>query len=49
LRELDHPNIVELLEVIIAGNRLYLVFEYIETDLKKLMEKDPAYFTPERV
>ncbi|VDD92556.1 unnamed protein product [Enterobius vermicularis] len=39
LKELDHPNIVKLRDVIHAGSRLFLVFEYIDQDLKILMEK----------
>lgn len=35
LRELDHENVVCLLDVIHADKKLYLVFEYMEMDLKK--------------
>ena len=35
LRELDHQNVVCLLDVIHADKKLYLVFEYMEMDLKK--------------
>lgn len=35
LRELDHQNVVCLLDVIHADHKLYLVFEYMEMDLKK--------------
>ena len=37
LRELDHPNIVRLIDVIYnpAGKQLSLVFEYLEYDMKK--------------
>ena len=34
LRELNHPNIVRLLNVIHSNTRLYLVFEYLDQDLK---------------
>ena len=30
LRELNHPNIVRLLNVIHSNTRLYLVFEYLD-------------------
>jgi len=39
LQELDHPNMVKLLNVIKAENNkdLYLVFEYVETDLHSVI------------
>jgi len=39
LQNLKHPNIVELKEVIFNKQQLYLVFEYMEFDLKKYMKK----------
>ncbi|KAA6393012.1 MAG: putative Cyclin-dependent kinase 1 [Streblomastix strix] len=38
LTELDHPNIVRLLDIIHQGSDLYLVFEFLEQDLKKYMD-----------
>jgi len=38
LRELDHPNIVQLLDVIHSQNKLHLVFEYLDKDLKQFMD-----------
>jgi len=38
LKELKHPNIVELKEVISAKNVLYLVFEYVKYDMKKYLK-----------
>merc|ERR1711988_843407 len=38
LKELDHPNVVQLLDVIHADQKLYLVFEYLDMDLKKHMD-----------
>ena len=37
LKGLKHPNIVELKEVLYSEDKLYLVFEYCEFDLKKYM------------
>lgn len=37
LKGIKHPNIVELREVIYSQDQLYLVFEYLEYDLKKYM------------
>ena len=39
LQNLKHPNIVELKEVLFNKSQLYLVFEYLEFDLKKYMRK----------
>lgn len=39
LRELKHPNIVRLLDCVYTPNKLSLVFEYMQWDLKKYMEK----------
>lgn len=38
LKELDHLNIVKLLDIIHADNKLFLVFEFLNQDLKKYME-----------
>ncbi|XP_023944840.2 cyclin-dependent kinase 2 isoform X1 [Bicyclus anynana] len=38
LRDLKHPAVVELLDVVVADNKLFLVFEFLHMDLKKLME-----------
>lgn len=40
LRELDHPNVVQLLDIIQAHpGGLYLVFEYVAFDLKTFMDQ----------
>jgi serine/threonine protein kinase len=36
-KELDHPNIIELKEIIIK-KEIYLVFEYMKQDLKNLVD-----------
>lgn len=38
LRELPHPNIVSLIDVVHQEQKLYLVFEYLDKDLKKYMD-----------
>ncbi|KAJ8867113.1 hypothetical protein PR048_032976 [Dryococelus australis] len=38
LRELDHPNIVKLLDVVSTDTSLYLVFELLVYDLKKFLD-----------
>lgn len=38
LKELNHPNVVQLMEVVHVDKILYLVFEYLHQDLKKFME-----------
>jgi len=38
LRELDHPNVVRLLDVILGDKKLFLVFEFMEMDLKKYID-----------
>jgi cyclin-dependent kinase 1 len=37
LRGLKHPNIVEIKDVVIHENKLYLIFEYLEIDLRKYL------------
>lgn len=38
MQELSHPNVVNLRDVIYSDNRLYLVFEHLDQDLKKFMD-----------
>lgn len=38
LKELDHPNIVNLLDIIHSDTKLYLIFEFLDLDLKKYMD-----------
>lgn len=43
LKEMNDPNIVRLLNIVHAdGQKLYLVFEFLDLDLKKYMESLPA-------
>ena len=39
LKELEHPNVVSLIDVIHTNRKLYLVFEFIDMDLRKYMGK----------
>eukprot|EP00824_Muranothrix_gubernata_P019246 TRINITY_DN38838_c0_g1_i1.p1 TRINITY_DN38838_c0_g1~~TRINITY_DN38838_c0_g1_i1.p1 ORF type:complete len:322 (-),score=80.93 TRINITY_DN38838_c0_g1_i1:82-990(-) len=39
LKELQHANIVRLIDVIHSDNKLYLVFEFLEFDLKRYMDE----------
>mmetsp|Transcript_46463 Transcript_46463/g.123308 ORF Transcript_46463/g.123308 Transcript_46463/m.123308 type:complete len:299 (+) Transcript_46463:123-1019(+) len=42
LKELQHPNIVQLKDVVHSENKLHLVFEFLEHDLKKHMDQHNA-------
>ncbi|KAL1807616.1 hypothetical protein ACET3Z_024606 [Daucus carota] len=42
LKQMDHPNIVKLLEVLTANNKVSLVLEYADYDLQKFILSDPA-------
>ena len=42
LKELQHPNIVMLQDVIMQESRLYLIFEFLTMDLKKYLDTIPA-------
>ncbi|KAF8246542.1 Pkinase-domain-containing protein [Wilcoxina mikolae CBS 423.85] len=41
LKEMNDPNIVKLLNIIAEGHKVYLVFEFLDLDLKKYMEAIP--------
>jgi len=50
LKELDHDNIVRLNDVVHKDKKLYLVFEYLNQDLKKYMDTaPPSGITPRHV
>lgn len=51
LKELDHPNVVRLMDIVHADARLYLVFEYLDLDLKRYMDdvRKGEGFTPDHV
>uniref|UniRef100_A0A7S0R1R8 cyclin-dependent kinase n=1 Tax=Pyramimonas obovata TaxID=1411642 RepID=A0A7S0R1R8_9CHLO len=48
LKELEHQNIVRLRDVVHQNMRLYLVFDFLDLDLKKLMDSTPG-FSQDRV
>ena len=39
LRELNHQNIVNLLDIVHGENKLYLVFEFFNLDMKKYLDR----------
>ena len=41
LRELDSPYIVKLTDLVMTESKLYLVFEFLDQDLKQYIEKFP--------
>ncbi|EFA05799.2 cyclin-dependent kinase 1 [Tribolium castaneum] len=51
LKELTHPNIVSLEDVMMEENRLYLIFEFLSMDLKKYLDTIPqgSYMDPQLV
>eukprot|EP00055_Hartaetosiga_balthica_P001115 m.138114 g.138114 ORF g.138114 m.138114 type:complete len:293 (+) comp13233_c0_seq1:58-936(+) len=49
LKELQHPNVVSLLEVIHSESDLHLVFEFLDHDLKQYIDKTKDMLSQERV
>jgi serine/threonine protein kinase len=45
LKELDHPNIIKVEEVIYNMPKLHLIMEYMDTDLKKYLDKNKPLAT----
>ena len=46
LRELKHDNIVELKDCVQSDGKLYLVFEFLDRDLKKYMDSVSSMLDP---
>lgn len=38
LRELDHPNIIKILDIMVKRNSIYIIMEVLPTTLKKVLE-----------
>jgi cyclin-dependent kinase 2 len=49
LKELNHENIVCLEDVVHEDRKLYLVFEFLDVDLKKHMDSNPQLYQDETV
>lgn len=49
LKDLTHNNIVQLFDIVVADFCLYMVFEYLNMDMKKLMDKKKDVFTPKLI
>jgi serine/threonine protein kinase len=45
LKELQHPNIVALKDVVITQTNLFLIFEYLDLDLRRCIMENPGMFT----
>lgn len=46
LKQLKHPNIVNLKELVHGEKKLYLIFEYLDHDLKKFLDLNGAALPP---
>lgn len=49
LKELQHPNVVELKQVVHGDNKLYLAFEFLDQDLKKYLDIAGGPLAPQLV
>ena len=49
LKELSHPNVIKLKDVVFEEGKLFLVFEYVEYDLKKFIDKHKKGLPPELI
>ena len=49
LKQLKHPNIVSLLDLIHGEKKLHLIFEYLDFDLKKFMDQSNGPIHPQLV
>lgn len=44
LKDLRHQNVVALLDVVHEDGKLHLIFEYLDSDLKKHMDASPSEY-----
>ncbi|KAJ1547992.1 Cyclin-dependent kinase catalytic subunit [Cladochytrium tenue] len=42
LKEMRHPNIVKLMDIVHQDEKIYLIFEFLDLDLKKYMDSIPS-------
>lgn len=49
LKDLKHSSIIQLYDIIVADSSLYMVFELLSMDLKRLLDKAKELFTPKLV
>jgi serine/threonine protein kinase len=49
LKQLKHPNIVNLMDLIHGEKKLHLVFEYLDYDLKKFLDQNGGPLHPQLV
>lgn len=49
LKDLKHPSVIQLYDIVIADSSLYMVFELLSMDLKKLLDKAKEVFTPQLI
>lgn len=49
LKDLQHHSIVQLFDVAVMDSSIFMIFEYLDMDLKKLLDKYKPSFTPKLV
>ena len=49
LKQMRHPNIIRLIDLIHGEKKLYLVFEFMDHDLKKFLDKNGEALPPKLV
>lgn len=49
LKEIDHPNVVRLRDLVYGESRLYLIFDFLDYDLKKFLEINGGPLSPLQV